>query len=62
MFGYGPGELIGQAPRIFYADDEALAELQQKFQPDMLAHGNFRTEQELMRKDGSRFWPARRRR
>ncbi|WP_146115935.1 response regulator [Malikia granosa] len=56
MFGYGPGELIGQAPRIFYADDEAFAKLQQKFQPDMLAHGNFRTEQELMRKDGSRFW------
>ena len=56
MFGYGPGELIGQAPRIFYADDEAFAKLRQRFQPDMLAHGNFRGEQELMRKDGSRFW------
>ena len=56
MFGYQPGELIGQAPRIFYTDDEAFATLQQKSQPDMLARGNFRTEQELMRKDGSRFW------
>jgi len=56
MFGYGSGELIGQAPRILYADDATFAVLQQKFQPEMLAHGNFRSEQELVRKDGSRFW------
>ncbi len=56
MFGYGPGELIGQAPRILYADDAAFAKLRQRFQPEMIEHGNFRSEQELVRKDGSRFW------
>ncbi len=56
MFGYGPGELIGQAPRILYADDATFAELQQSFRPEMIAHGSFRIEHELVRKDGSRFW------
>ena len=56
MFGYDPGELIGQAPRILYPDDSAFAESQQSFRPDMIAHGNFRSDRELMRKDGSRFW------
>ncbi|MEO0004374.1 MAG: hypothetical protein RLZZ22_2066, partial [Pseudomonadota bacterium] len=52
MFGYEPGALIGQAPRVLYTDDAAFAGLQQRFQSEMAAHGNFRSEQELMRKDG----------
>jgi len=56
LFGYQPGELVGQPGAVFYPDDAAYAALGREAGP-VLARGEaFRTEIELRRKDGRRFW------
>ena len=56
VFGYAPGELIGQSGRILYPDEAAYAALGQRAGP-VLARGEaFQTELQLKRKDGSLFW------
>ena len=56
LFGFGPGELDGQATRLWYPDEAAFvadgAPLFAKLAPGEVQ----RHEQELVRKDGSRFW------
>ena len=56
LFGYAPGDLVGQTTRIWYPDEEGyLAGGQQVY--EHLSQGKTdQREQELVRKDGSRFW------
>jgi PAS domain S-box-containing protein len=55
LFGYEPGGLMGQSTRIWYADDTAY-ELAGGMVYDSLSRGeSHQREQEVVRKDGSRF-------
>jgi diguanylate cyclase (GGDEF)-like protein/PAS domain S-box-containing protein len=56
LFGYAPGELIGQSGRSLYADDETYAAVGQRAGPVLAAGESFQTELQLRRKDGSLFW------
>ena len=56
IFGWPPGEMVGKPTRIWYADEEADrigGEL--VYQHIWAGHPHCR-EQELVRRDGSRFW------
>ena len=56
LFGWEPGELVGQPGLVFYPDEAAYAALGAGAGP-VLARGEaFLTELELRRKDGTRFW------
>ncbi|KPK09015.1 MAG: hypothetical protein AMJ64_01685 [Betaproteobacteria bacterium SG8_39] len=56
MFGYAPGEMVGESARILMPDDETFAEIGQAAL-EALGAGRTHVEQrELLRKDGSRFW------
>ena len=56
LFGFGPGELDGHGTRLWYLDEESFqrdgAPLFSNLEPGEVQ----RHEQELVRKDGSRFW------
>ncbi|KQP22478.1 PAS domain S-box protein [Pseudorhodoferax sp. Leaf267] len=54
IFGYGPGELLGQPTRIWYPDDESYAQGRAMAYARLGVEG--RHDQQVMRKDGSRFW------
>jgi PAS domain S-box-containing protein len=55
MLGYAPGEQIGQRTRIWYTDDASDSDVGTGYA--QLARGEIhQREQELVRKDGSRFW------
>ncbi|BAE51734.1 hybrid sensor histidine kinase/response regulator [Paramagnetospirillum magneticum] len=55
LFGYGPGELVGQSTRIWFADDAAFADVGGAY--EALSRGEVhQREQEYLRKDQSRFW------
>lgn len=56
MLGYGPGELLGTSARIIYPDDASFEKVGRDAYPVLNSGGTYRAEQELMRKDGSRFW------
>ncbi|MBK9446666.1 MAG: PAS domain S-box protein [Betaproteobacteria bacterium] len=55
MFGYEPGEQIGQKTRIWYPDDATNENVASAYEQMSRGEINQR-EQELVRKDGSRFW------
>ncbi len=55
MFGYEPGEQIGQKTRIWYPDDATNESVASAYEQMSRGEINQR-EQELVRKDGSRFW------
>jgi len=56
LFGYAPGALVGQPARVLYPDEEGyLAGGQQVYERLSQGKTDLR-EQELVRKDGSRFW------
>ena len=56
LFGYAPGELIGRKTRDGYTDDSAFKAIGAE-SAACLARGEiFFREDELVRKDGSRFW------
>lgn len=56
LFGYGPGELIGQPGMVFYPDAEAYAAMGRGAGP-ILARGEaFKTELQLRRRDGLLIW------
>ncbi len=58
LFGYGPGELIGQSTQVLYASDAAFEEIGARAYAE-LAHGrSFSEEVELRHRDGSVFWGA----
>ena len=56
LFGYAPGEQIGQSTRIWYPDDETFAAVGRDVYAQIRDGGTDRREQEVVRKDGSRFW------
>ncbi|MDO8705118.1 MAG: PAS domain S-box protein, partial [Sulfuricaulis sp.] len=55
MFGYATGEQIGQRTRMWYTDDASDSDVGSSYA--QLSRGEIhQREQELVRKDGSRFW------
>ncbi len=56
LFGYGPGEMLGQSTRSWYADEAAYAQIGQTIATALRQQGYYREDRELVRKDGSRFW------
>jgi PAS domain S-box-containing protein len=56
LFGFEPGQLDGQATRLWYADEEAFARDGEPLFATLTPGEVQRHEQELVRKDGSRFW------
>ena len=56
LFGFGPGELDGQATRLWYPDEAAFAADGAPLFATLASGEVQRHEQELVRKDGSRFW------
>ena len=56
MFGYAPGELTGQSARVLYPDDEAFRAVGAAAYPVLHAGGTYRTQVQLVRKDGSPIW------
>ncbi len=56
LFGFGPGEMLGQSTRIWYRSDEEFVSIGGSAYPD-LAQGRVHSrEQYFRRKDGSEFW------
>ncbi|MGE4559029.1 MAG: PAS domain S-box protein, partial [Desulfobulbus sp.] len=56
LFGYLPGELLGQTTRLWYPSDAMFQEIGREVHAQLLNSGVFQGEHELLRKDGSRFW------
>lgn len=56
MFGWGPGELIGQSARVFFASDEDYDLFGQEAGPVLLSGNQLDVEWANVRKDGSRLW------
>jgi diguanylate cyclase (GGDEF)-like protein/PAS domain S-box-containing protein len=56
MFGYGPGELLGESSRILYADDETFELVGREGRAAIKGDGTYRTQVEVVRKTGERFW------
>jgi len=56
MFGYAPGEMVGQSTRILVEDDETFAVVGRAALEPLSAGQTFVHQRELLRKDGSRFW------
>jgi len=56
MFGYAPGELVGQSTRVLMPDDETFEAIGEAALEPLRAGGTYVDERELLRKDGSRFW------
>jgi diguanylate cyclase (GGDEF)-like protein/PAS domain S-box-containing protein len=56
MFGYSTEEMLGQLTRIFYLDDAAYQALGKACYPILSAHGIYRTQIEMLRKNGEKIW------
>ena len=56
MFGYAAGEQIGRATRIWYESDEVFARVGLSVYENIARGDVDQREQEVLRKDGSRFW------
>jgi two-component system sensor histidine kinase/response regulator len=56
VFGFGPGELDGQRTRLWYADEATFEQVGAPLFADLQPDQTQVHEQELVRKDGSRFW------
>jgi diguanylate cyclase (GGDEF)-like protein/PAS domain S-box-containing protein len=56
MFGYELGELRGQPTRILYLDEASYLALGAAAYPILKAHGVYRAQLEMMRKDGEKIW------
>jgi two-component system sensor histidine kinase/response regulator len=56
IFGYGPGEFPGKPTRLWYATDEEHAQGGAQVYGQLDSGGTHRREQQLVRKDGGRFW------
>lgn len=56
MFGYEEHEMLGQPGRLIYASDESYAEIGPRVGKAFAERGQFDTEIQMMRKDGSLFW------
>jgi len=56
LFGYAPGELLGEPTRILHIDDASYETGGASVAADIARGGTHRREQLMRRKDGSRFW------
>ncbi len=56
MFGYGPGEMIGLPTRVVYPDQVAYDKRAKSFNEQIRSGAAHQNDQEVMRKDGTRFW------
>ena len=56
MFGYGPGELIGQPSSLLFLNDEEYADVGRRVYGELRAGRAFADERRLKRKDGSTLW------
>jgi diguanylate cyclase (GGDEF)-like protein/PAS domain S-box-containing protein len=56
MFGYSMEEMHGQLTRLFYLDDAAYQSLGKACYPILKARGIYRTQIEMLRKDGEIIW------
>ncbi len=56
VFGYAPGEMIGQTTRTWYPDDMTFAQIGQTIAAALSEIGFYSEERQLVRKDGSQFW------
>ncbi|MGE5493099.1 MAG: PAS domain-containing protein, partial [Actinomycetota bacterium] len=56
MFGFAPGEMLGNSTRIWYRNDEEFKVLGSSAYPDLSAGRIHSREQYFRRKDGSEFW------
>ncbi|GAA4426917.1 PAS domain S-box protein [Acidovorax lacteus] len=56
MMGYGSGELVGTDTRLSYADDDTYERVGREAYAALEGGGSYRTEVEMVRKDGERLW------
>ena len=56
IFGYPPGGFDGMSTRCWYEDDTMFDEVGRKVAAQLAGQGEFSAEQQLIRRDGSRFW------
>jgi len=56
IFGYDENELLGQSVRIFYCDEEKYRAIGESAYPVLARGGQYRTQLEMVRKDGARIW------
>lgn len=56
LFGYEPGEMIGQFTRLMYTDESAYQDAADTAYPALLKEGIYRTQREMVRKDGEKIW------
>ena len=56
MFGYDPGEQVGQSSRIWYPDDAAYEQVGKAVYDTLWRGGTHIWEQQAVRKDGTGFW------
>ncbi|HRD91601.1 MAG TPA: PAS domain S-box protein [Accumulibacter sp.] len=58
IFGYQPGELVGESSECFYASREIFEQVGARAYATVATGSAFSTEMMLRRKDGSLFWGA----
>ena len=56
MFGYAPGEMVGQSTRIIIPDDAAFDEIGRSALEGLSQGQTYVDQRQLRRKDGSVFW------
>jgi two-component system sensor histidine kinase/response regulator len=56
IFGYGPGEMLGQSSRIIYPTDEDFTSLGERLYPAIARGESFDEEIPAVRRDGTVFW------
>ena len=56
IFGYEPGELLGQPGRILHLNDEAAQSVKAAANPVLLEGGSYRAQLQMQRKNGSPIW------
>jgi len=56
LFGYAPGELLGEPTRLLHTDDAAYEAGGAPVAADLARGGTHRREQRMRRKDGGVFW------
>jgi diguanylate cyclase (GGDEF)-like protein/PAS domain S-box-containing protein len=56
MFGYAPGELLGQPSRVLYFDDATHEAIGQAAYPTLRSGGRYRSQVRMARKGGDPIW------
>ncbi len=56
LFGYEHGEMVGQFTRLLYEDESICQAAADEAYPILLKQGVYRTQREMVRKDGEKIW------